>query len=28
MPALCQFLPLDDPRVEDWQEMIDINIKG
>jgi hypothetical protein len=28
MPALCQFLPLDDLRVEDWEEMIDINIKG
>jgi NAD(P)-dependent dehydrogenase (short-subunit alcohol dehydrogenase family) len=28
IPALCQLSPLDDLRVEDWEEMIDINIKG
>ena len=28
MPAWDQISPLDDLRVEEWEEMIDVNIKG
>src|ERR1700758_807915 len=28
MPGLGRFPPLDDLRVADWEEMIDVNIKG